>query len=120
MLDGIAFSPKRHVRCVGLFAAHSLNVTGPDPETEAALRQERVAPRDATGLRRANCKTYAVHIPPGHQPEWLNEDTARALVKCSDTVFARHLASLQVIEPEPNAFCSFAKIPNFEPLRRLV
>lgn len=119
-LGGIAFPPKRHVRCHGLFAAHSLTVIGVDRETEAALRQERVALRDATGLRPADFETYVFHITLGYPLEWLTEGTARALVEFSDALFARHAAALQVIELGPNAFCSFDTMHHFEPLRPLV
>lgn len=120
MLDGIAFPPERHVRCVGLFAAHSLTVTGAGPETEIALRQERQVLRDATSLRPADFETYVFHITLGYQREWLSEGTALALVAFSNALFARHQASLQAIELGPNAFCSFDTMHHFEPLRPLV
>lgn len=120
MLDGIAFLSKRHVRCLDLFAAHSLTVTGMDPETETALRQERAVLRDATGLRPADFEAYVLHITLGYQLEWLSEGTAQALVAFSDALFARHQAGLQAIELGPNAFCSFDTMHHFEPLRPLV
>lgn len=120
MLDGIAFPPRRHVRCVGLFAAHSLTVTGVNTETEEALRQERVVLRDVTGLRTADFESYVFHITLAYLLEWLTEGTARALMEFNDAIFARHEAALQDIQLGPTAFCNFDTMHHFEVLRPLV
>lgn len=120
VLDRIAFPSKCQVRCLDLFAAHSLTVTDMDRETETALRQESTVLRDATSLRPADFQACVFHISLGYQLEFLSDGTARALVAFSDVRFARHQAGLQAIDLGPNAFCSFETMHHFEPLRPLV
>jgi len=105
------------IRADGLFAGHSLSVSGADQAEEQALRETRIALSEKTGLTFSDFDDYVFHITLSYLLDWLSEHTARELVDFSATLGAGYSEAIGVINLGPVEFCNFETMHHFEPIR---
>lgn len=107
------------VKVDDLFAGYSLTVSGANEGEERALRNARVALRDATGLSFIDFDDYVFHITMAYLIDWMSERTARELVDYSSEISQRFLSEIGNIELGPVEFCSFDTMHHFEVMKLL-
>ena len=118
-LDGLDLPTHFRIMVDGLFAAHSLTVSGADETEETALRQVRATLGDATGIQFADFDDYIFHITIAYLIDWLPEATAREIAEFSSEVDRRFQGEIGHIELGPVEFCNFDSMHHFEPVRIL-
>ena len=118
-LDGLGLPTHFRIMVDGLFAAHSLTVSGADETEETALRQVRATLGDATGIQFADFDDYIFHITIAYLIDWLPEATAREIAEFSSEVDRRFQGEIGHIELGHVEFCNFDSMHHFEPVRIL-
>ena len=118
-VDGLDLPASYKIKVDGLFAGHSLTVVGADATQEDALRQTRLALRDATGITFTDFEDYVFHITMAYLIDWLSEKTAKELVAFNAEIGGRFREALGVIDLGPVEFCNFDSMHHFEPKRFL-
>ena len=119
-LDGVSLPASFKIKVDRLLAGYSLRVSGADDQEERALRQARVALRDATGITFADFDDYGFHITLGYLIDWLSEGTARELAAFSTELSTQMLAGIGPIDLGPVEFCNFDTMHHFEVVRTVV
>jgi hypothetical protein len=112
----LVLAKEQHIRPTGIFGGFSVAISGLTPLAEASLRHIRRLLRDATGISRADFKTYDFHITLAYPLRWLTGGEAVAVVDLSDRVFTRLLEQVPHITLGPVEFCSFDDMHAFSPL----
>ena len=107
------------IRVDGLFAGHSLTVSGADEHEETALRQARVALRDATGISFADFDDYVFHITLAYRIAWLSEKTAHELIDFSAQLGIQFKDAIGPIGLDAVEFCNFESMHHFELVKAL-
>ncbi len=118
-LAGLGLPAKYRIKFDGLFGGYSLTVSGADAEQEAALRQARVALRDATGITFPDFDDYVHHITLAYLIDWLSEKTAKELAAFSAEIGSQFKEAIGIIDLGRVEFCDFDTMHHFELMQAL-
>lgn len=97
---------------------HGLSLTGATPEDEARVRDWREALAAAFGYRSPEHDAYGFHTTLAYQIEWPPVEALPLYVEALAQLTADFAARVPVLDLDPPAFCRFADMNGFPPVRR--
>ncbi len=116
-LDGFVPPPAFKVKLLEV-TPHGLSLTGATPEDEATLRAWREALAAAFGYRSPEHDAYGFHTTLAYQIEWPPVAALPLYVEAMARLTADFAARVPVLDLDPPAFCTFADMNGFPPVRR--
>lgn len=117
-LDGFVAPPAFAMR-IAAVTPMGLSLTGATPADEAAARAWRDALSNALGIRAPDHDSYAFHLTMAYVTRWLPRTAMPGLAAWLDDRTRALQARLPVLHLERPAFCRFADMNAFPPLRPL-
>jgi len=97
-----------------------LHLTGATPQDEATARAWRDALAQALGFRTPSHDTYGFHTTMAYQKRWPPSEALGHYEQVLAQLGADFAARVPVLDLDPPAFCRFADMNAFPPVRRWV
>ena len=97
---------------------HGLSLTGATPEDEATVRGWREALAAAFGYRSPEHDAYGFHTTLAYNIEWPPIEALPVYEAAMAQLSAEFAARVPVLDLDPPAFCTFADMNGFPPVRR--
>ncbi len=116
-LDGFAPLPAFRMKLLEV-TPHGLSLTGATPEDEATVRAWRDALAKALGYRSPEHDTYGFHTTLAYQIEWPPVEALPLYIAAMAQLTADFAARVRVLDLDAPAFCTFADMNGFPPVRR--